>query len=222
MVPLGFHMNSGAGCMGVSSHDLLEWCGGLDGVDDAAPPVYRSLALTGFGNHAEVGLFHSFIRVVDDSDSVVDIEGGLSVRALGIAGAVSGLGLCLVIPVPMRSLPFIGGVLPAKSLLPVLLGLPCLPWWRYQTRTEEGVSAAWDRWVTIDFAPLGVLKRWVWTDPVSSSACAEPGIDQSFWWFCLLVVSAFGLRADSRPGTGAGRCGCLWPPWVYGLPADSA
>ena len=212
MVPLGFHM----GILALGAwvcHRMIGLSGavGWMALMMAAPPVYRSLALTGFGNHAEVGLFPllSFVLVMAAtriSISNVASRCGLSL----IAGAVSGLGLWFsytsAYAIPALLLVGFWGL--RSHFLPVLLGLPIgfLPWWRYQTRTEEGVSAAWDRWVTIDFAPLGALKRWIWTDPVSSLwPAAEPGVDQSFWWFCLLVVAAVGMRAlirDQEQGPG--------------------
>ena len=141
MVPLGFHM----GILALGAwvcHRMIGLSGAVGWMAlmmMAAPPVYRSLALTGFGNHAEVGLFPLLSFVLVMAATRISISNVASRCGSLIAGAVSGLGLWFsytsAYAIPALLLVGFWGL--RSHFLPVLLGLPIgfLPWWRYQTRT---------------------------------------------------------------------------------------
>jgi hypothetical protein len=200
LVPLSFHL----GILALGAW-VLRRLGGLESaviwmaLFIGAPAFYRSLALTGFGNHAEVGLFPLLSLVLIGVAASQESKLHQGVLAL-MAGLVSGLGLWFsyTSAFALPALALVAGLALRTQALPILAGLPLgfVPWWRYHGRTEGGVDGALDRWLQVDFAPLGAFKRWLWSDPVSSLWPAEePGLDQAIWWLLLLGLAGWGMRA---------------------------
>jgi hypothetical protein len=221
LVPLSFHMAVTALATG-----LTRWVAGSQAAVAClalfigAPAFYRSLALTGFGNHTEVGVFPllAILMVAEAIRRGVASTWSQPLLLVG-AGAVSGLGLWFsytsAFAVP--ALAIVTGLALGRRALLIGVGLPLglVPWWRYHSQSTSGTEGSMDRWLQLDLAPLGAMKRWIWSDPVSSLWPAEsPGIDQVFWWLLLLSLTAWGLRVLQRDGEGGVLR--LWPLLALG------
>jgi hypothetical protein len=166
LVPAGFHLlGVGAGAA------LLGRSGGAVGwllVVLAAPPFCRALALTGFGNHAEVGGLCLLATLL-----VATGEGQAAGRRWGLGlpgGAVAGLALWFAYSAAWLPLALLG--LAGRRSLPWLLGLPlgllpALLWWR---SNPDQLGPVVQMWGKVELAPLDRLPDWLLLDGVRGGA----------------------------------------------------
>jgi len=177
----------------------------------AAPPFYRELALTGYGNHVE-GTAFVF------GSAVLGVEGlrrgwALRVPLLVAAGAVGSLGLWFA-----WSTAYGLAALGVLSLWawrrggPLwLLGLPAGWWpWRSLLAADSGAAPyAADWWRGLALAPVHEWWRWLVGDFGAGGLLVQaPGLPSLAWWGLLWGLGLAGTVAAWRSPSRAR----LWAP----------
>jgi hypothetical protein len=163
----------------------------------AAPGFYRSLALTGFGNHAESTVFGfvaaALLLAVKDSNKPLR-QGGTA----ALAGAVIGLGLWFG-PTTLHLLPAVLMLLfwsGRWSILAFVIALPAglLPGLAYMSARPFALAEA-QRWFTsFSLAPPDAMVRWLFTDFVTGTLWrGVPPWASALWWFSLAGVAVAGM-----------------------------
>jgi hypothetical protein len=164
----------------------------------AAPGFYRTLALTGFGNHAESTVFPfvsaALLLFARQRTAAIQIVCACA------AGIWMGLGIWFT-PTALHGFIAVTAVAVwagRKSILSYLVGLPIgmAPIVAYfnampQARVD---ASAW--WATIEVAPFSEMVRWLVSDFVTGQLWSgvHVGISAT-WWFMLTVVSIIGMGA---------------------------
>ncbi len=177
----------------------------------AAPPFYRDLALTGFGNHTEGTAFVL-------GAAVLLIEGlrqpwSRRLPLLLAAGAVAGLGVWFAWSTAygLVAMVLIGGMAWRRGGLVWLLALPLglLPW-RALTAVDPGAAAhARDWWQAFQLAPPGEWWRWLAGDFATGGLLpqAPPSLSLA-WWLALWGLGLWGAICALRDRNAAR----LWAP----------
>jgi len=164
----------------------------------AAPGFYRTLALTGFGNHAESTVFPfvsaALILFVHKRALPTQIVGNLA------AGVWMGLGIWFT-PTALHGFVAVTAVAVWSGRKPVvsyLVGLPLgmSPIVAYFNAMPHARVEAASWWATIDVAPFGEMVRWLVSDFVTGQLWAGvPAGVSATWWFMLTVISIIGMGA---------------------------
>ncbi len=181
----------------------------------AAPPFYRDLALTGYGNHVEGTAFVLGSAVL----LLLAVRRGWVMRLpmLLAAGAVAGLGVWFA-----WSTAYGVAALTAVALwhwragAPLaLLGLPAGYWpWRQLAAADPGAAPqAADWWRSLQLAPPGEWWRWLVGDFGTGGLLVQaPGLPSLGWWLVLWGLGAAGVIAALRSRSPART----WPVLALG------
>lgn len=205
LVPLRFHVATIALGTALSArawgvHGALAFAGLMV----AAPPVYRDLALTGYGNHVEATAFVL-------GAAVLWVEGqrrgwGLRLLALLASGTVAGLGVWFAWSSVYGLVPLLvlGGLAWRRGGLVWLVALPVgwLPWRALVAADPGAAPQAADWWRSIQLAPVGEWWRWLVGDFVHGGLLpgAPPALS-GLWWGTLWLLGLAGLAAALRDRT---------------------
>lgn len=187
----------------------------------AAPGFYRSLSLTGFGNHAESTVFGfvagALLLACRDSTSR-----RRRVGTAALAGAVVGLGLWFG-PTTLHLLPAVALLLVWAGRWPALgfgLALPLglLPGLAYLSARPGATAEATLFFSTLELAPPGAMGRWLVGDFISGTLWrGVPPWASAMWWFGLVGVAAAGVLMTLRRGERAWPARLFVPVALLGL-----
>jgi hypothetical protein len=164
----------------------------------AAPGFYRSLALTGFGNHAESTVFPFVAAAV--LLYTHKRPQWTKICAAVMAGVTMGFGIWFS-PTVLHGL--VAVVVVAVAVGPAaagafLVGLPIglAPMVVYFKAQPINKLAASEWWTTIDFASFSDLVRWLITDFNTAQLWPTVGSTvSSMWWFSLVIMAILGMGA---------------------------
>jgi hypothetical protein len=188
----------------------------------AAPPFYRELALTGYGNHVEGTAFvlGSAVLWVHGMDQ----PWLRRVPLLLGAGAVAGLGVWFAWSTVygVAALAVLGLVAWRRGGLIWVLGLPAGLWpWRALTAADSGAAPyAQDWWTTIQLAPVHEWWRWLAGDFGTGGLLAQArGLPSLAWWLVIWALGLAGVLAVLRNRSlarfwGPAALGALLVAWV--------
>jgi hypothetical protein len=164
-----------------------------------APGVYRELAHTGWGNHAESTALPAMALLL-----LLATGRGSILRALAFsaaAGLLAGFGLWFahISGHLLPALLLVGALVRWRALPALLLGLPlgAAPWWLYHQDRPEAQRFA-EGWMSaVQPAPLGRWLDWLWGADLRAGLWdradyAQSGPLPDLYWFALWGLAALG------------------------------
>ncbi len=176
-----------------------------------APAAWRSLSLTGFGNHAEAMAFVLLSGLLLALGLDRTRRAIARLPLLFAAGVVAGFAAWFAYSAAFAAVALLLLSLAAwrragpVALVGLPLGLAPL-WWHLQERPDE-LARAQVRWSGPTLAPADATWRWLVGDFHTGSLwpAVDAGGLSTAWWLLLLAAGAAGLVAGWRRGGPAGR-----------------